>query len=115
MSENKDDLKPVTLLELVDAGDLRLLQRERPAMKWWRVDRERNLLVTHAGGYDYDLDLDDLDLDDLDDRKLPRAMEKALDWIQHVGGKAWANAEMTGELGLFLSTRIMERVWRERT
>ena len=91
------------------AADIPLHQRDLPPMKRWRVDTDRNVLVTEAIGYDYEIDLDVID-----DKKLSRAMSAALDWIQHVGGKTWANSELIGEMALFVSRRIMERVWSSR-
>ncbi len=55
-------------------------------MRWRPMYARRNVLITNAGGYDYELDFEDAG-----DRELSSAMEQAHDWIQHVGGKTWAS------------------------
>jgi len=85
-------------------------QVDIPPMRWWRVDERRNVLVPRAnGGSDYEVDLDSVD-----DGMVSRATERIADWIQQVGQKTWANPELVAEMALFLSTRIMERVWSSR-
>jgi len=93
---NLDDLKPRPIREL--SGD-------DPMMGWmgcWCMDRDRNVLVSDADGYDYELD-------PIDDKNLSRAMKAAFDSILHLGGKSWASAEMLAEMSLFLAMRIKAR------
>ena len=95
---NLDDLKPRPIREL--SGD-------DPMMGWmgcWRMDRDRNVLVSDMDGCGYELDLDPID-----DKNLSRAMKAMIDSILHVGGKSWASAEMLAEMSLFLAMRIKVR------
>jgi len=113
--KNIDDLRPRTVRELIGddsplltrcGADITPRRQKLPPMKWWLVDEFRNVLVTQADIDDYEIELDDID-----DKELSLALEQVVGWIHNIGGKAWANPEMVGEMAIFLSRLVVCRVW----
>jgi hypothetical protein len=66
---------------------LRRWSLEYEAYGWrWRHDRELNLLVTEAGGFLYEVDMD----------RVTTRGDVAF-WLHHLSGKRWADNDLLGQ------------------